>query len=216
MAPAVADGDRAHLGFGIVALFYGILIVIALTALLRKTYPDRSKATVVNFATAALRVLSGVGIAVLAGWPKYANPALFEKFMVTVGTLGIPIISRPESTRLYAWLAVGAELGGGAALAAGLFTRWSALALAATHLVALYAHLVVWGDDPIVVMSVGGSYGAGCFVYEIIWWWFVVNGAGPMSLDATIKGLMGRGGGATAATATAPAKGRRRETKKAR
>ena len=223
MPPAAADGQRAHAGFGLIALFYGIMIVALFSALFKRAYPDRSKAVVVNFLTLVLRVVAGLGVAVLAGWPKFANAALFEKFMVTVGTLMIPVISNPMSTRMYAGLAVAAELGGGVALALGLFTRACALALAFTHLVALYAHLVVWGDDPVVVMSVGGAYGAGCFVYEIVWIWFLVNGAGPTSLDAALARLMGGGrrapaaaAAAKAAKAAAPGAKGRRDSKKSR
>ncbi len=90
-----------------------------------------------------------------------------EGFIAGVTALGFPA---PE---FFAWLAALAEFGGGLLLAAGLLTRFNAMALSVTMLVAAFGrHL----DDPYKVKELS-------LLYLLVFILFMIKGSGRWSLD---------------------------------
>lgn len=79
--------------------------------------------------------LSGLYMALAHGWGKVSALASGKGsgFVDGVAALGFPL------PQVFAWAAALSEFIGGLALAAGLFTRWSAATLAVTMIVAAFA-----------------------------------------------------------------------------
>lgn len=116
-----------------------------------------------------LRVFAGLGMA----WHGAAKLGNLEGFAATVESLGFPL------PWVFAVAALLAELAGGLLVAAGLFTRWAALPVMITMLVAAF---VVHWDDP-------WSKKEFALLYFFVFSAYFLAGAGPWSLDA----LRGRG-----------------------
>ena len=90
-----------------------------------------------------------------------------EGFIAGVSALGFP------APVFFAWLAALAEFGGGLLLAAGLLTRFNAMALSVTMLVAAFGrHL----DDPYKVKELS-------LLYLLVFILFMIKGSGRWSLD---------------------------------
>ena len=98
-------------------------------------------------------------------------------------SLGIPA---PE---LQAPFVACVELFGGALLVAGLATRFVAVPLAATMLVAIATAL--WPDLEGAVDLLGKSE----LLYIVVFAWLAIAGAGSVSLDALVARALGRGAG---------------------
>jgi len=77
--------------------------------------------------------LAGLFLAIGHGWGKVLALAAGEtRFVEGVANMGFPL------PLVFAWAAALAELVGGLAMAAGLFTRWAAASAAATLFVAAF------------------------------------------------------------------------------
>jgi len=132
---------------------------------------------------ATLSLLGRIGLSLLfiiSGWGKIAAYAATQGYMESKGLPGalLPLV-------------ILLELGGGLAIAAGLFTRWTALALAGFSVVsALIFHFQL--SDQMQAIMFWKNFGlAGGFLL------LAANGPGAYSLDARF----GRGGQRTLATA---------------
>jgi putative oxidoreductase len=124
----------------------------------------------------AARVAVGL-VFVTAGWGKLQN---LERVVEFFRSLGIPA---PE---LQAPFVAAVELVGGLLLVAGLGTRFVAVPLAATMVVAIATAL--WPDLEGAVDLLGKSE----FVYIVIFAWLAIAGAGAVSLDALVARSLGR------------------------
>jgi len=120
---------------------------------------------------AYLSLLGRVGLSaifLISGWGKIAGYAATQGYMESVGVPGalLPLV-------------IALELGGGLALLAGVFTRWTALALAGFSIVsALLFHAAA---DPMQqIMFWKNVAMAGGFLV------LAANGAGALSLDARL------------------------------
>ncbi len=89
----------------------------------------------------------------------------------------------PESTvpGVFQALAALSEFGGGIALILGFLTRLAALGIGFTMVVAIYFHMIVFGD-PFINPTGGGSYGP-AVTYLLFSILFFVAGAGRFSID---------------------------------
>jgi putative oxidoreductase len=116
----------------------------------------------------AARLCVGVVFA-SAGWGKLHN---LERVIEFFGSLGIPA---PE---LQAPFVAATELGCGLLLIAGLATRFAALPLVVTMIVAIRTAL--WGELEGVIDLVGRQE----FLLIVLLLWLAVAGAGALSLDA--------------------------------
>lgn len=121
-------------------------------------------------------------IFIISGWGKIAGYAATQGYMASRGVPGelLPLV-------------IALELGGGLALLAGLFTRWTAFALAAFSLVsALVFHFDF--ADPMQATSFWKNVAmAGGFLM------LAANGPGALSVDARLPRRTGRAPRATAA-----------------
>jgi putative oxidoreductase len=125
----------------------------------------------------AARVAVGL-VFVTAGWGKLQNlPQVVEFFR----SLGIPA---PE---LQAPFVAFVELAGGLLLVLGLGTRFVAVPLACTMVVAIATAL--WPDLEGAIDLLGKSE----LVYIVIFAWLAIAGAGAVSLDALAARALGRG-----------------------
>jgi putative oxidoreductase len=120
---------------------------------------------------AYLSLLGRVGLSaifLISGWGKIAGYAATQGYMESVGVSGalLPLV-------------IALELGGGLALLAGVFTRWTALALAGFSIVsALLFHAAA---DPMQqIMFWKNVAMAGGFLV------LAANGPGALSLDARL------------------------------
>lgn len=87
----------------------------------------------------------------------------------------------------FQFLAAFSEFGGGIALIFGLLTRLAGLGMAFTMLVAVYFHMIMFGD-PFVATGAGqGSYELAA-VYLMIFLLIISTGPGKFSLDKLIFG----------------------------
>ena len=125
-------------------------------------------ATLADFALLLLRLWVGLHMALAHGLPKASDPQAFLD----------AVAQRFPFPALSGWLAIAAELVGGACLALGLRTRLAAGAVVA---VMLGAGLVQHAGDPWV--------GTREFplTYAVVSLLFVVSGGGPLSLDARLE-----------------------------
>ena len=120
---------------------------------------------------ASLSLLGRLGLSaifLISGWGKLAGYDATQGYMESVGVSGalLPLV-------------IALELGGGLALLAGLFTRWTAFALAGFSIVsALLFHAAA---DPMQqIMFWKNVAMAGGFLV------LAANGAGALSLDARL------------------------------
>jgi putative oxidoreductase len=120
---------------------------------------------------AYLSLFGRVGLSaifLISGWGKIAGYAATQGYMESVGVSGalLPLV-------------IALELGGGLALLAGVFTRWTALALAGFSIVsALLFHAAA---DPMQqIMFWKNVAMAGGFLV------LAANGPGALSLDARL------------------------------
>ncbi|MCS7030897.1 MAG: DoxX family protein [Gloeomargarita sp. SKYG116] len=113
-----------------------------------------------------LRVVAGV-VMIHNGFDKLADiPGFAEAYVQVIG-LPFPIF--------FSYVAAWTEIVGSVLIIAGAATRLAALGLFATMAVAIYHHIKVAGlSIPYIELS---SLYAACFLL------FLVNGAGPISLD---------------------------------
>jgi putative oxidoreductase len=114
---------------------------------------------------------------VLTGWGKLHDLGSVIEFF---RELGIPY---PE---LQAPLVASVELGCGALLVAGLFSRIAALPLIGTMVVAIAT--AQWSN----VATFGDLYGLTEFLYIVIFAWIATAGPGPVSLDSLVERAQGR------------------------
>jgi len=131
--------------------------------------------------------LTGLYLAVSHGYGKLVGLAAGEtRFVDGVASLGFPM------PVLFAWAATLAEFLGGLAVAAGLFTRWSAVAVAFTMLVAAFGrhhalgHLASWLRIAPVSEETAKSWGNPelAVVYLAVFAAVALLGPGRFSVDA--------------------------------
>lgn len=116
------------------------------------------------------RVVYGI-IMIMHGWPKWSRGS---------DAVGTAFATNYGLPRWFAVLAIFFEIVGGAALVAGLFTRFFAAALAIELLIAMFA--AHWAK--------GFAVGAGGYEYVlflgIVCFYIAIRGGGPYSADAKI------------------------------
>jgi putative oxidoreductase len=105
-------------------------------------------------------------IFITAGYGKIAGYEATQAYMASMGVPGslLPLV-------------IATELGGGLLLAFGLFTRWSAFALAGFSILSAVIFHGNIGDQMQQIMFLKNLAIAGGFLF------LVVNGAGTISLD---------------------------------
>lgn len=109
-------------------------------------------------------------IFIISGWSKIGGYAGTQGYMEAMGVPGalLPLV-------------IALELGGGVAIAAGLFTRWIALALAGFSIVAAVIFHANF-SDPMQAISFWKNIGlAGGFLM------LAAHGAGSLSIDAWLQ-----------------------------
>ncbi len=113
------------------------------------------------------RITMGL-IFVQSGWGKFNHlPKVVEYF----SSLGIP------APQLQAPFVTGVELVGGVLLFLGLGTRLISFPLIGTMVVAI---LTARRED---LTGVGALFGMSEYLYIVLFFWLIVEGAGPVSLD---------------------------------
>ncbi len=120
--------------------------------------------TATGFGVFVLRLWMGLNFALSHGLSKARDPAVF---------LESGVLERFPLPELLGWATIAAELGGGALLTLGLFTRTSAVFLTVTMLGAAFVAL---GEEPWATRELALTYGA-------IALFFVLHGPGGFSLD---------------------------------
>jgi putative oxidoreductase len=116
-----------------------------------------------------LRVVAGL-VMIHNGLDKLSNIQSFADAYVSVIGLPFPIF--------FSYCAAYTELIGAPFLALGLLTRPAAAGLFSTMLVAMYHHVLVAGFSiPYLELSM---------LYAVCFLFFLVNGAGPFSIDAVL------------------------------
>jgi putative oxidoreductase len=135
------------------------------------------EAGAVDLGLSILRVTTALMMAVGHGLHKLPPP---EGFVGLIGSLGFP------APLLFAWTAGLAEGLGGLLLAVGLLTRWCALGILGSMLVAA---LIAHGSDPLFAVS--GPSKELAVLYAWIMLVFVTTGAGRFSLDALLRRRLG-------------------------
>ena len=123
---------------------------------------------------ATLSLLGRIGLSlifIISGWGKIAGYAATQGYMESKGIPGalLPLV-------------IALELGGGLALAAGLFTRWIALALAAFSLASAALFHADFGDAAQAINFWKNVAMAGGFLM------LAAHGAGKFSLDQAWSG----------------------------
>jgi putative oxidoreductase len=116
-----------------------------------------------------VRVTFGVSLAFFHGYSKVFLGGA-SGLVATLGNMGLP------APLFFAWCAALAEFAGGLLVAAGLATRYAALAVAFTMSVALYHHR----DDPVRQWELALLYLAPMVAAALI-------GGGRYSLDSWIR-----------------------------
>jgi putative oxidoreductase len=111
-----------------------------------------------------LRLWVGLNFVFSHGLAKARDPELF------LSGEGVQAFPMPE---LLGWVAIASELGGGALLALGLFTRTSAAFLLLTMLGAAF---VVHGGDPWIKQEFA-------LTYAVLLFFLLMHGPGDPSLD---------------------------------
>ena len=140
--------------------------ITPLTAILR---PNLEPDTKSQLAWMVLRVVVGV-VMVHNGLDKLADIDSFAQAYVEYIGLPFPIF--------FSYVAAFTELIGAPLVAIGFFTRPAALGLLGTMSVAIYHHILVAGLS-IPYLELSAVYAA-CFFF------FTVNGAGSLSVDALV------------------------------
>lgn len=116
-----------------------------------------------------VRVTFGLAMAYFHGYAKVFLGGA-GGLVATLGNMGLP------APLFFAWCAALAEFAGGLMVAAGLATRYAAIAVGATMAVALYHHR----DDPIRQMELAALYLAPMVAAVLI-------GGGRYSLDSWLR-----------------------------
>ena len=121
---------------------------------------------------ATLSLLGRIGLSlifIISGWGKIAGYAATQGYMESKGIPGalLPLV-------------IALELGGGLAIAAGLFTRWFALALAAFSIVSALVFHAELADQMQAIMFWKNFAIAGGFLF------LAANAPGALSLDARL------------------------------
>jgi putative oxidoreductase len=124
----------------------------------------------------AARVAVGL-VFVTAGWGKLQN---LERVVEFFRSIGIPA---PE---IQAPFVATVELVGGILLLLGLGTRFAAVPLAATMVVAIATAL--WPDLEGAIDLLGKAE----LLYIVLFGWLAIGGAGAVSLDALLARALGR------------------------
>jgi putative oxidoreductase len=119
-----------------------------------------------------LRVFAGLSLAFAHGLGKIQGPS--EQFIAGIQDMGIPF---PVFS---AWMAAIAEFFGGILLAAGLLTRWSALLILITMLVAGFGMHWMHRGDPYRDMELALLFGAVALA-------FLLAGSGRFSVDRRLR-----------------------------
>ena len=120
-----------------------------------------------NLGEAGLRIFAGLSMAFGHGRGK-VPPS--DDFIKGVTDLGFP--------QIFAWVAGLSEFAGGILLAIGLATRFSALMILGTMVVAAG---VVHADDPFGKKEMA-------LLYLAISFFFMLRGSGDLSVDALVRG----------------------------
>ena len=122
------------------------------------------------------------------GLDKLADPEGFAKFVVEP-YLGFLPHDDPLSFVTWTYLAAGAELVGAAGLTLGFLTCLSALSLFSTMGLAVYFHVAQSGLEgfPLGVVEKHQYAYEPAALYCLIYFYFVVNGGGALSLDNALK-----------------------------
>jgi putative oxidoreductase len=109
-------------------------------------------------------------IFIISGWSKVTGYAATQGYMAAFGVPGelLPLV-------------IALELGGGLAILAGVFTRWSAIALAAFSLVAAVIFHLDFGDQMQAISFWKNVAIAGGLLM------LAANGAGTLSVDTRIR-----------------------------
>ena len=135
----------------------------------------KTKFELYELALFLLRVGSGVMMVALHGWGKL-NAAFLHVtagqewgFVGYVGSLGFPV------PVIFATMAAIGESVAAVLLAAGLFTRYAAAAMAGTMAVATYSHIIK------------GEMAELALIYLLVSLLFIVRGAGALSVDHIIR-----------------------------
>lgn len=121
---------------------------------------------------AYLSLLGRLGLSLIfliSGWGKIAGYAATQGYMDSVGVPGalLPLV-------------IALELGGGLALLAGVFTRWTSLALAGFSVVSALIFHANFADPIQSILFWKNIAMAGGFLV------LAANGAGALSLDARL------------------------------
>ncbi len=114
------------------------------------------------------RVFIGLSMAFGHGLGKLPPP---EQLIAGVTSMGFPL------PIVFAWAAALSEFIGALLITMGFYTRWAAASLGFTMAIAAF---VVHGADPFKVKELALIY----FISSIF---FLLNGAGPYSLDKIIR-----------------------------
>ena len=122
-----------------------------------------------DLAWALIRITAGFSMFFFHGWGKVVDGGV-NNLVGTVARLGFP------APTFFAWCAALAEFVGGILLALGLATRWSALAIGTTMVVALYRHQT----DPIARFELPA-------LYLVIMIAAFLIGGGRYSLDSRLR-----------------------------
>lgn len=140
-----------------------------------------------ELSSAVVRVGAGV-LMVHNGLDKLVDPEGFAKFVVEP-YLGFLPHDDPLSFVTWTYLAAGAELVGAAGLTLGFLTRLSALSLFSTMGLAVYFHVAQSGLEgfPLGVVEKHQYAYEPAALYCLIYFYFVVNGGGALSLDNALK-----------------------------
>ena len=122
---------------------------------------------------ATFSLLGRIGLSlifIISGWGKIAGYAATQGYMESVGVPGalLPLV-------------IALELGGGLAIAAGAFTRWFALGLAAFSIASALLFHFHLADQMQAIMFWKNFAIAGGFLL------LAANGPSPLSLDAILS-----------------------------
>lgn len=140
-----------------------------------------------ELSSAVIRVGAGV-LMVHNGLDKLVDPEGFAKFVVEP-YLGFLPHDEPLSFVTWTYLAAGAELVGAAGLTLGFLTRLSAASLFSTMGLAVYFHIAQSGLEgfPLGVVEKHQYAYEPAALYCLIYFYFVINGGGAVSLDNALK-----------------------------
>mmetsp|Transcript_12080 Transcript_12080/g.54598 ORF Transcript_12080/g.54598 Transcript_12080/m.54598 type:complete len:201 (-) Transcript_12080:128-730(-) len=140
-----------------------------------------------ELSSAVVRVGAGV-LMVHNGLDKLVDPEGFAKFVVEP-YLGFLPHDEPLSFVTWTYLAAAAELAGAAGLTLGFLTRLSAMSLFSTMGLAVYFHIAQSGLEgfPLGVVEKHQYAYEPAALYCLIYFYFVVNGGGALSLDNALK-----------------------------